>query len=105
MRRRMTFLGIIFMAALFLGAGIQMVEGYEGPLSKKVIESYSNVAFKVENFSQVEKGMSQEQVLQLLGTPVRIREERRKHNRWTVHYFYPDGHVVNFKNGMVVGKE
>jgi len=34
-----------------------------------------------------------------------MKKERRKHNRWTVHYFYPDGHVVNFRNGVVVGKE
>jgi hypothetical protein len=53
----------------------------------------------------VEKGMTQEQVLELLGVPKKIKEEKRRHDRWTVHYFYPDGHVVNFKDGLVVGKK
>ena len=34
-----------------------------------------------------------------------FKEEHRRHNRWTVHYFYHEGHVVNFKNGLVVGKK
>ena len=34
-----------------------------------------------------------------------FKEEHRRHNRWTVHYFYPEGHVVNFENGLVVGKK
>jgi len=49
--------------------------------------------------------MTQEKELQLLGVPEKIKEEHRQHNRWTVHYFYPDGHVVNFKDRLVVAKK
>ncbi|MBW2027354.1 MAG: hypothetical protein JRH08_18380 [Deltaproteobacteria bacterium] len=49
--------------------------------------------------------MTEKQVLEILGKPLKVKKEHRRHNRWTVHYFYPEGHVVNFKNGLVVGKE
>jgi len=105
MRRRTAFLVIIFISALFLGGGIKTLQAYQGPLSEKKIASYGKIAFKLENFSKVKKGMTQEKVLQLLGEPNLIKEEHRRHNRWTVHYFYPGGHVVNLKDGLVVGKK
>jgi outer membrane protein assembly factor BamE (lipoprotein component of BamABCDE complex) len=105
MRRCTVFLAIILISALFFGGEIKGVQAYEGPLPEKKVASYSNIAFKLQNFQKVERGMTQEKVLQLLGVPEKIKEEHREHNRWTVHYFYPDGHVVNFKDGLVVGKE
>jgi outer membrane protein assembly factor BamE (lipoprotein component of BamABCDE complex) len=105
MKRHVVFPVVIFVAALFFGGGMPTLQGYEGPLPDKKIASYSNVAFTLQNFQKVQKGMTQEKVLELLGVPEKIKEEKRRHDRWTVHYFYPDGHVVNFKNGLVVGKE
>jgi hypothetical protein len=49
--------------------------------------------------------MTEEEVLQLLGKPLDLKKEHRRHDRWTVHYYYPKGRVVNFKDGLVVGKE
>jgi len=104
-RKRTAVLAIVLISALFFSAGIPGIQAYEGPLSEKKIASYSDIKFKSENFQKVEKGMTQEEVLQLLGVPERIKDEHRRHNRWTVHYFYPEGHAVNFKDGLVVGKE
>jgi len=104
-RKRTAFLAIVLITPLLLGAGIWGTQAYEGPLSKKKILSYSDIKFKLDNFHKVERGMTQEEVLQLLGVPPKIEEEHRRHNRWTVHYFYHEGHVVNFKNGLVVGKK
>ena len=104
-RKHTAFLAMILISTLFFGAGIPGIQAYEGPLSEKKIASYSDIEFKPDNFNKIERGMTQEEVLQLLGAPEKIKEEHRRHNRWTVHYFYPDGHVVNFKNGLVVGKE
>jgi len=104
-RKRTAFPAIALISALLLGAGLSGTQAYEGPLSKKKITSYRDIKFKSDNFRKVERGMTQEEVLQLLGVPQRIKEEHRRHNRWTVHFFYPEGHVVNFKNGLVVGKE
>jgi len=103
--KRTVFVVIVFISTLFFGVEIPGVHAYEGPLSEKKIASYSNITFRSENFQKVERGMTQENVLRLLGVPKKIKEEHRQHNRWTVHYFYPDGHVVNFKDGLVVGKE
>jgi outer membrane protein assembly factor BamE (lipoprotein component of BamABCDE complex) len=104
-RKRTAILAIVLISALLLGAGLSGTQAYEGPLSKKKIASYSDIKFKLDNFHKIERGMTQEEVLQLLGMPLKIKEEHRRHNRWTVHYFYPDGYVVNFKNGLVVGKK
>ena len=104
MRSRVACLIVIFACALFVGGAMKVSQAYEGPLSEKKIASYSNIAFSPENFQNVQKGMTQEEVLQLLGKPLRTKKEHRRHNRWTVHYFYPDGRVVNFKDGLVGGK-
>ncbi len=105
MKKRTAFLAIVSISALLLGAGIWGTQAYEGPLSEKKIISYSDIVFNVKNLQKVERGMTQEEVLQLLGVPQEAKEEHRRHNRWTVHYFYADGHVVNFKDGLVVGKK
>ncbi|GEM_PF-2496311 len=75
------------------------------PLTEKQMKPYEKIPFTEENFERVERGMTQIQVLKLLGKPIKVKKEHRKHNRWTVHYLYPDGYIVNFKNGLVVGKE
>lgn len=69
------------------------------------MEAYQDIPFSAGNFERVTNGMTEEQVLSLLGRPMDLKKEQRRHGRWTVHYFYPEGHVVNFRNGMVVGKE
>ena len=105
MRSRVAYLIVILGCALFVGGAMKVSQAYEGPLSEKKIASYSNIAFSLENFQKVQNGMTQEEVLQLLGKPLRTKKEHRRSNRWTVHYFYPEGHVVNFKDGLVVGKK
>lgn len=105
MKGRIVSLVVLFICALFLGGEMDTLQAYEGPLSAKKIASYSKIAFKLENLSKVKRGMTQEEVLRLLGEPMRTKKEHHRHNRWTVHYFYPDGHVVNFKDGLVVGKK
>jgi len=105
MKRHIVFLTIVLISTLFFSGEIMGVHAYEGPVSKKKMATYSDVVYSMKNFSKVMRGMTQEEVLQLLGVPEKIREEKRKHDRWTVHYFYPDGHVVNFKDGLVVGKK
>jgi hypothetical protein len=105
MQRHTVFLTAILISASFFVGGIEGIQAYEEPLSEKTIASYSEITFTLQNFQKVEKGLTQENVLQLLGVPEKITEQHRHHDRWTVHYFYPDGHVVNFKDGLVVGKE
>ena len=75
------------------------------PLTEKQMKPYEEISFSEENFEKVERGMTQIQVLKLLGKPFKVKKEHRRGNRWTVHYFYPGGYVVNFKDGLVVGKE
>ncbi len=105
MRGRIACLIVVLGCALFVGGEMTVLQGYEGPLSEKKIASYDKIVFREKNFSKVKRGMSQEGVLKLLGEPTRVKKEKRRSNRWTVHYFYPGGHVVNFKDGLVVGKE
>jgi outer membrane protein assembly factor BamE (lipoprotein component of BamABCDE complex) len=78
---------------------------YEEPLSLDQMDSYKDTAFDKKNFDQVEAGMTQEEVLNLLGKPKDMKKQKRRKNRWTFHYFYPGGYRVNFKNGLVTGKE
>lgn len=77
----------------------------EEPMSIDQMGSYADIRFSKENFETVANGMTEEQVLSILGKPKDLRKEQRRHGRWTVHYFYPEGGVVNFRNGLVVGKE
>lgn len=105
MQRHTVFLTAILISTSFFVGGIEGIQAYEGPLSEKKIASYGEITFTLEIFQKVQKGMTEEEVLRLLGKPEKIRKEHREHDRWTVHYFYPDGHVVNFKDGLVVGKE
>jgi len=74
------------------------------PLTEDQMEPWAEIAFSVEKFHKVKRGMTEEEVLDLLGKPLKVKMIRRPKSRWSVHYFYPQGHVVNFKHGLVVGK-
>lgn len=103
-----TFFGFcaLFVALLFSPAGQAQGPRYrEEPLPFDRMEAYKEISFSPANFAGVTSGMTQEQVLSLLGRPSELKKERRRHGRWTVHYLYPEGHVVNFRDGLVVGKE
>jgi hypothetical protein len=78
---------------------------WENPLELKDMDAYEGIPFRLENFEKVERGMTETEVLKLLGKPRGIKKEHRPHNRWTVHYIYPEMYVVNFRDGLVVGKE
>ena len=76
------------------------------PLRPEQMTPYSNIPFSEKNFNKIQKkGLYEEDVLRLLGKPKDVVYTRTKGNRWLVKYFYPNGHVVNFRNGMAVGKE
>jgi hypothetical protein len=66
---------------------------------------YEGIPFEAGNFEAVQKGMSEEAVLELLGKPLDVKMIKRQKQRWRVTYFYPDDHVVNLFQGHVVGKE
>ena len=75
------------------------------PITLEEMGSYATIPFEEENFGRVQNGMTEEEVLTLLGKPLDMKKIKRKGNRWQVHYFYPGDHVVNFRNGRVVGTE
>lgn len=75
------------------------------PLLLEQMDVYKDILFKAENFERVQNGMTEEEVLSLLGKPEDMKKEHRRRNRWAFHYYYPDGYVVNFRNFLVVGKE
>jgi hypothetical protein len=77
----------------------------EEPISLDQMGGYEDIRFNKENFEMVTNGMTEGQVLSVLGKPEDLRKMQRRHGRWTFHYFYPEGYVVNFRNGLVVGKE
>jgi len=103
-------LAILFLClTLFFTGGVGETFGLadrpELPLTEEQMKPYEKISFSVKNLKKVQRGMTQVQVLELLGKPLKIKKEHRRHNRWTVHYYYPESHVVNFKDGLVVGKE
>ena len=75
------------------------------PLTLEEMTPYETISFEKENFEKIKRGMTEEAVLEVLGKPETLEKEHRRGNRWTVHYSYPGGYVVNFKDGLVVGKE
>ena len=78
---------------------------WENPLELEDMGAYEGIPFRLKNFEKVKRGMTETDVLKLLGKPRGLKKEHRPHNRWTVHYVYPDMYVVNFRDGFVVGKE
>ena len=99
------FMGLFLLASNYSGAREEVLRYHRKPIELEEMKQYKNITFKMKNFENIKKGMTEEEVLNLLGKPLNMKKEHRRHNRWTVHYFYPDGHVVNFRNGVVVGKE
>lgn len=99
------FIGLLLMVSNHAWAKEEGLRYHRKPIELEEMKHYQHIIFKINNFESIHKGMTEEEVLNLLGKPLNMKKERRKHNRWTVHYFYPDGHVVNFRNGVVVGKE
>jgi len=78
---------------------------WEQPLEPEDMEPYKDIQFEPASFDRIAKGMTEEDVLELLGKPMDFKKVHRKGDRWSVHYYYPDGRVVNFRDGLVVGKE
>ena len=83
----------------------KVCDTHRKPIELEEMKQYQHIISTIKNFQSLKKGMTEEEVLNLLGKSLNMKKEGRRYNRWTVHYFYPDGHVVNFRNGVVVGKE
>jgi hypothetical protein len=75
------------------------------PLELEQMEEYKSIPFTAEGFDRIADGMTELEVLSILGKPEDLKKIHRRHGRWSVHYFYPGGYTVNFRNGLVVGKE
>jgi hypothetical protein len=105
----------VVIAGLFLpmAAYGQTVERYapdgrdrwRQPLQFEEMGDYEGIPFEAANFDAIQRGMSEEAVLELLGKPLDVKMIKRPKRRWRVHYFYPDNHVVNLFQGHVTGKE
>jgi outer membrane protein assembly factor BamE (lipoprotein component of BamABCDE complex) len=83
----------------------QEIKYREEPISLEEMKDYKDIPFKQENFEKITNGMTEKDVLSLLGKPLDMKKMQRKGHRWTFHYYYPEGYTVNFRNGLVVGKE
>ena len=112
MAHRTLFVVVLLGFSLFLWPGQNHAEDEETapmqlrePLKLDEMTPYEKIPFEVKNFQKVERGMTEEQVLGLLGKPLELKTEKRRGNRWTAHYSYEGGYVVNFSQGLVVGKE
>lgn len=77
---------------------------WKSPLTWEEMGDYEKIPFDSLNYEKVNRGMTEEEVLKLLGRPVNVDMQKRRGDRWTVKYVYPGGKEVNFKNGLVVGK-
>lgn len=105
MKKMLPFIAILIMFLLSPAPGWAEEPNDREPLGLEQMEEYANISFTAEGFEKIVNGMSEREVLSALGRPENVKKEKRRHNRWTVHYFYPGGYVVNFRNGLVVGKE
>lgn len=105
---RGVFLGVfLFMVSPAAAQDRYSPEGrdrWKNPLAEEEMGSYKQIPFDPANYGRVKKGMTEEEVLALLGKPLHVDMQKRRGDRWTVQYFYPGGRQVNFKNGLVVGK-
>lgn len=99
----------VFLFTLFLAyadpAISQGISYRDEPLSLEQMNEYKDIPFNRDNFERIADGMTEKEVLSILGKPQDMKKELRPKRRWTVHYYYPEGYVVNFRNGLVVGKE
>ena len=103
-------IALISLSFLLVSNQISAKEGvridyYKKPLEMEEMKEYEKIRFDSKNFEKIKRGMTEIEVLTLLGKPLEMKKVKRRKNRWTVTYFYPDRHVVNFRNGLVVGKE
>ena len=109
MNRILRFFVMSLGALLILFSSLAMAQDklyyHEPPMELQQMGEYEDIRFEEEIFEKIAPGMSQEDVLELLGKPADMKKIKRRKNRWTFHYYYPDGYVVNFRNGLVVGKE
>lgn len=94
-----------FLLAFANPAISQEINYRDEPLSLEQMDEYKNVPFNRDNFERIANGMTEKEVLSIMGKPQDMKKEPRPRRRWTVHYYYPEGYVINFKNGLVVGKE
>ncbi len=78
---------------------------WRDPLKFDEMGDYEGIPFEAGNFDAIQRGMTEEEVLELLGKPLHVRMIKRPKRRWRISYFYPDNHVVNLFQGHVVGKE
>jgi hypothetical protein len=95
---------LLFCAIPFPGQA-QETQSRDEPLALEEMDEYKDIPFSGDNFEKVTSGMSDKDVLTLLGKPLDMKKEQRKGHRWTFHYYYPEGHAVHFRNGVVVGTE
>ena len=99
------FLTLLILPSAFAEAQESKILSREEPLTLEQMGEFKNISFKQENFEKVVNGMTEREVLSLLGRPLDTKKEQRKGHRWAAHYYYPEGYTVNFRDGLVVGKE
>ncbi|MEW6669352.1 MAG: hypothetical protein AB1512_29420 [Thermodesulfobacteriota bacterium] len=95
----------LIFCAISLRVQAQETQYRQEPLGLEQMDEYKDIPFSRENFEKITPGMSENEVLTLLGKPLDMKKEQRRGHRWTFHYFYPEGHAVHFRNLKVVGKE
>ena len=96
---------LFLFCAIPLPGQAQEIRYRDEPVALEEMDEYKDIPFSRDNFEKIAPGMSDKDVLTLLGKPLDMKKEQRKGHRWTFHYFYPEGHAVHFRNNMVVGKE
>jgi len=78
---------------------------WKNPLELEDMKAWEKIPFSASRFEEIRKGMTESEVLDLLGKPKGLNKVHRPGDRWSVRYRYPGGRIVNFFNGLVVGKE
>lgn len=99
----LTFTCILLSTDRVSGEGVRLYY-HKKPIELEEMKDHEKTPFARRNFETIKRGMTETEVLDLLGKPLGLKKVKRRKNRWTVTYTYPDQHVVNFKNGLVVGK-
>ena len=51
---------------------------YKEPLEMHEMKEYENILFKVKNFEKIKRGMTETEVLNLLGKPLNLKKIKRK---------------------------
>ncbi len=106
MKKNLLFIGFLALVLLSPSPGWTQGADDREPLGLGQMEEYKSIPFTVEAFEKISDGMNEREVLSALGKPESVQKQPRKgYGRWSSHYLYPGGYVVNFRNGLVVGKE